>query len=330
MADSLGIPPQSCGESGSSPSRDHRAKAAPLTLASDLLASVDALRPDVATLAASLSDTAFAQDQSLRPFRASLADVHARADSALRSSDDLVSAAYGVEATAASVLSACSHWESNPLTVSIATGRIVTVRIEPKPAPELQRVATDKPSSISVTLLPPLSRIDAKLGVSALYAPRAHFKTYAARPTGGSGSPTEIYESGDSDLRFAYGLTLGLTVHPWLDWRDAKDVALWLPEITVGETDKQRVFGLGLAISYSVVKIGVGGLLTKHETLISGDTVGKRIANTQFLNKADTYGHPLPYFSISVFDIGKLFGGDDKRSDTPPPAAPSAPARPKK
>jgi hypothetical protein len=329
MADSLGVPAQSCSESGSQAPRERGSNTAPLTLASDLLTALDGMRPDVGTLAASLSDTVFARDQTFSSFRAPLADVRARADSMLRDSDPLVSAAYRVEATATAVLTACSHWESPPLIISTGTGRSVTVRIEPKSDPDLQRVAANKPTAITVKLLPPLTRLDAKLGVSALYAPRAHFKTYGTRSTGGSGSPTEIYEAGDTDQRFSYGLTLGLTVHPWLDWRQATNIALWLPEVTVGETDAQHVFGLGIAFSYSIVKVGFGGLLAKHETLVAGDTVGRRIANAQFLNKTNTYGHPVPYFSISVFNLGKLLGGDDTPSGpTPPP--PAAAGRAKK
>jgi hypothetical protein len=332
LADSLNVPPRNCSESGATP-HSRGSNAGSLTLAGDLLAALDKLHVDAAALGPSLSDTVLTSDAALRPLRASFADLRTSAANALSDSDSLLTTAYRVEHTADVVMTGCSHWESKSLNVSAAAGRIVTIKIEPRPDPEVKRVASDKPAAITVTLLPPLDRLDAKVGVSALYAPHAYYKTYGARPTAGSGSPTEIYETAPSDQRFAYGVTLGLTVHPWLDWRSGANTALWLPEITVAEAGSQHAFGLGTAISFGPVKIGVGAMVARHTTLV-GDSVGQRIPNVQFLKTQDTYGHPVPYFSISIFDLGNLLGGNEgdasKHSEPPPSPGGSTAGKPAK
>ncbi|MDZ7632100.1 MAG: hypothetical protein U5K74_12350 [Gemmatimonadaceae bacterium] len=55
------------------------------------------------------------------------------------------------------------------------------------------------------------------------------FDVYGARAAEGG---AEIYTASIRDARFTWGATVG-TTWKWLDFRETRHVALWLPELTV-------------------------------------------------------------------------------------------------
>ena len=305
LADSLGVAERSCqpteGNAGSDASTMH--------LGNDVLTRVATLRPATAMLSTTLTNPAL-KDPALDQLHGALQVLHTRADSALHDAETLVNTAYQADELAMTVMSACSHWESPPVTVSATSGRTVTLMIEPSPTPEIARAAPKKsPQSVRVTLLPPIDRLEARFGLTTLYVPRAQFHKYGVRSTGAAGAPPQIYESEFIDNRFSYGISLGLTFHPLLDWRDRTNIALWFPEITVADAGGPKAFALGTALSYGIVKIGVGAAMIRHQML---DTlaVGQPIPNDKFLKTRDTYGHPLTYISVTVFGLAELLKGE--------------------
>jgi hypothetical protein len=307
-ADSLGVPPRSCqaAEPAASPN------ASATHLGSDVLAHLATLRPATAALATTLTHPAL-KDASLSELHGTLQVLRSRADSALHDAETLVTAAYQTDDLAATVMSACSHWESPPVTVSATSGRTVTLTIDPSSTPEIARVAPKKvPQTVKITLLPPIDRLDARFGLTTLYVPQAQFHKYGVRSTGAAGAAPQIYESEFVDNRFSYGISLGLTWHPLLDWRDRTNWALWLPEISVADAGGPKAFALGTAISYGIVKLGVGAAMIRHQML---DTLGlgQPIPNDKFLKTRDTYGHPLTYISLTVFGLAELFKGEPNK-----------------
>lgn len=308
MADSLGVPPRSCqaAESGASPN------ASATHLGNEVLAHLATLRPATAVLATTLTHPAL-KDASLGELHGTLQVLRARADSAIRDAETLVTAAYQTDDLAGTVMSACSHWESPPVAVSATSGRTVILTIDPSSTPEIARVAPKKvPQTVKITLLPPIDRLDARFGLTTLYVPQAQFYKYSVRSTGAPGAAPQIYESEFVDNRFSYGISLGLTWHPLLDWRDRTNWALWLPEISVADAGGPKAFALGTAISYGMVKLGVGAAMIRHQML---DTlgVGQSIPNDKFLKTRDTYGHPLTYISLTVFGLAEMLKGEPNK-----------------
>jgi hypothetical protein len=316
LADTLGVPHQSCEARAG----DRKARGAQsLNLSQDLLAALQTLQASNSSLTTVLSDTVFATVPALISFARPLHLLRARADTALHDSDGIVTAAYRVDEAARIVVAACSHWDAPPVKVTTAGGRIVTVHMQPRPEAEFQRVAGQTAYTTKVTLLAPLSRMGASIGASVLFVPRAQFHKYGVRPTEDSGSPNEIYEAESVDNRFSYGVTLGFTWSQWLDWRDSRQVALWVPELTLAEADGgPKVFGLGVAMSYRSIKLGVGGMLIRHQKL-DGLSVAEIVPNDQFLKTRVTYGKPLPYVSLSVFNLMDLLSGKSGSSDDEKP-----------
>lgn len=326
LADSLILPTQACGEPGGA-SRTRGSRAGALRLSTQVLARIDSLKADNDALAASVSDARLTQDTAAHGFVMLLADLSTRADSALKNNDPLVASAYRIEQMATTVATGCSRWESpQPLTVAKGAGQVVTIKIQPRSDPEIQRVATDVPAPISVTLLPPPDRLVAKLGASALYAPRARYPTYGVRSAGGAGAQPLIYEDKPVDDRFSYGLTLGATLPAWFN---RGNFALWLPEITIADPGtNSRALGLGAALSYRSIKLGAGGSWFKH-TVLDTLGVGKSLPNAQFLKQHDSYGRPVTYFSISVFNLSELLGMAGGSGDAAPAPAPSKGSQPR-
>ena len=323
FVDSLGLPDQSCTDAGSSTRTSRGAQDTSLNLANNILATLSALQPASAALGASLGDNIFGQDPTLGGFHTQLSSLQARADTALHDSDNIVAAASHLEKTVTTVAGACSHWESRPVSVGAGAGRVVTVNIEPRPEPELQRAATQKATTVNITLLAPPRVLGVSLGPSALYAPHAQYPTYSVRPTGGAGSANEIYESDPIDARFSYGVTLGVSWHPRLDWPGIAQTAFWLPNLTVAETGGHNSVAFGGGISFGrFVMIGGGATIVRHDVLV-GDTVAQHVPNAQFLSKKPTYGRPTPYLSITLFHFEELFGGPgDGGGVTPHPTQP--------
>ena len=313
FADSLGIAHQSCTNDGGNTSSRKAVADAPPSLPAELLQIYHDLRSHTAPFAMSLQDTSLVKDASLSGLRTELAQIRLRADSALAQAQSTLADAYHVQELTNLVLHACSHWESRPIKVSSAAGRVINVHIAPRADVELSRVAERRNDTQTITLLPPLSRLGATFGLSALYAPTARFHTYAVRATGGAGSVNEIYEATSVDSRFLYGLSLGLSYNLRPDWRDRAGPVLWLPVATVAEAGNQRAIGLGAAVSMWRFKVGAGALAIRHQEL-DGLSVHQQVTNASYLTTRDTYGHPLFYVAFSIINLEQLLGGGDAKA----------------
>jgi hypothetical protein len=328
LADSLQLSAPNC-TSSNNPPHARESRASSLGLSTRVIAKVDSFKADNELLATSLANDALLSDSAAHDFVTQLAALHAKADTVLNNYDTTVQSAYRVETMAAAVASGCSRWTATqPLRVAPGANQVVTVRVQPRSEPEVQRVATDVPGPISVTLIPPPNHLSLKLGATALYAPHAQFPTYGVRSAGGTGAQALIYQDKPLDDRFSYGLTLGATYSPWLEHGD---FSLWLPEITIADPggSSGKAAAIGSAISFKSVKLGVGAFWAKHSVL---DTlgVGKPLANAQFLKQHDSYGKPVAYFSVSIFNLGDLLGlNGQSGGGSPAPAGGTESATPK-
>ena len=311
FADSLGIGHQSCTKDGGKTPSSKSVEDASPSLAAELLRSYRELRAHAAPFETSLQDTSFVKESQLGNLRTDLAQIRSRADSALAHAQSTIADAYRVQELTSVVLHACSHWESRPIKVSTASGRVINVHILPRAEAELARVAERRNDNQTITILPPLSRLGATFGLSALYAAAARFHTYGVRATGGPGSVNEVYEATSVDNRFLYGLSLGLSYNLRPDWRDRARPVLWLPVVTVAEAGNQRAIGLGAAVSLWRFKLGAGALAVRHQEL-DNLSVHQQVTNASYLTTRDTYGHPVFYVAFSVINLEQLLGGDAK------------------
>jgi hypothetical protein len=290
--EALGLAGEPCAETGPAPT---------LAIGTNLVAVTRRLKPRADSLLEGLADPDFEQgSDSVRSLHSKLKSLHAHADTLLRDSDNLVTAAYHVENVAAVVAKACSHWESHPSSVASSAGRAFTVKIMPRTDPEITRVAGAAQVVSTVTILPPKRFVDPSLGLSVLAAPRAQYPTYDTRtPATGGNASVEIYQPGIKDLRFSWGVTLGLAMRP-LDWRENNGFAVWLPELTVGQASNVVEFGIGSALSWGSVKLGGGAIWIQHSEL-NGQQLGDKVPNKGFLQLHDTYGKGNAYVSLSIF-----------------------------
>jgi hypothetical protein len=312
FADSLGVSQQSCPKDTEKMASTNSVEDAS-TRPAELIQSYRELRSHAAPFETSLRDTSFVGDAQLSGLRAELSQLGFRADSALAHAQSTIADAYRVRELANVVLHACSHWESRPIKVSSAGGRVINLHITPRPDAELARVAERRSDSQTITILPPLSRLGATFGLSALYAAAARFHTYGVRATGGPGSANEVYEATSVDDRFLYGLSLGLSYNLRPDWRDRVGPVLWLPVVTVAEAGNQRAIGLGAAVSLWRFKLGAGALAVRHQEL-DGLTVHQPVTNASYLTTRDTYGHPIFYVAFSIINLEQLLGGGDAKA----------------
>jgi hypothetical protein len=134
------------------------------------------------------------------------------------------------------------------------------------------------------------------IGVSLLNVPRAQFDVYGARAaTGGA----EVYTASIRDARFTWGATVG-TTWKWLDFRETRRIAFWLPELTVSAQPDVKGFAVGGGVSLGPVKLGSGVMWIKRVEL-SGLLNGQTIPSPQYLATRESYGRTLPYVSLSFF-----------------------------
>jgi len=297
LRDSLALPALDC----------ERPSAIRLRLTGGLIAALEemvraqyALEQESGIAAPSL-----ASSPQLAPLRDSLVLLRKRAQTAASDYDQLIGAAYRVERLASAAANACSAWTGDGGIVKESSGRSITIKVEPRSDAEIARVADRAAVSVSAKLLP-TPRLTTALGLGFLAAPDARFPTFGTR-TPAAGGGTEIFESGAKDVRFSWGVTLGLT---WLglDQRARSGVAVWLPELIVSPPSDSRAFGLGTALSWKSAKLGAGALWVRHPELVD-QSVGDKIPNKDFLATHDTYSHPKLYFSLSIFDVPPFVPG---------------------
>jgi len=216
------------------------------------------------------------------------------ADSILANVRTILDAAHQVQGLALTVAHARSSIDCDPVQVSRSTGRKLTITVEPRPLPELQRAATAGPMNFAVTVMPRL-RPYPSVGLALLYAPRARYETYGTTAaTGGA----RIVTTGFDDDRVGYGLVLGLA------WNDRVGptrprTRFWLPEITINPTDELKTIGVGGGVSLGILKVGGGAVWNRHVRLV-GQRVDQVLESADLLRKEDGYGRPRGYVSLSV------------------------------
>lgn len=260
-----------------------------------LLTSLTDLARSSQELRVASQGSAFASDARWAALRDSAARIEPRVQAALSDFEPLVDAAYRMERLVGIVAGACSHWSAGEKKGSLTEGRSITVRVEPRPEPELARLADRAPESFTV-VVQPRALVRPALSITAIAAPDARFATYATRPVEGG---VEIFESGRKDRRFGLGATLGFT-WPGLDHRETRGIAFWLPEILVAAGDLTGA-GVGTAVSMGFVKLGVGALWMRQEAL-AGARVGDVVPDESGLQLVEGYGKPKLYLSLSVFE----------------------------
>ena len=244
-----------------------------------------------------LANPEFAAEPTWR----SLADtgrlVDERARRALTDFDPIVTSVYHVEHLVSLVVNACSTWSAGTHRVRATEGEHVTVQIAPRSEPEVARVAERGAAKYEVTLEPRII-VEPALAIAAFGAPGATYTTYATRPATGG---TEIYEAGTKDQRFALGATLGFT-GPWLDRRETKGMALWLPELAVGVSGGRPVLGVGPALSWNRIKVGMGALWVSRQTLREVKVGDILKAGTE-VPLDESFAKPQFFLSVAAFGL---------------------------
>ena len=209
--------------------------------------------------------------------------------------ETVLEAAYRVQALGQAALTAKNVWYcSDPLTVSYEKGRKLTLKVAPAAPPELSRLASLGPQEFTTTVNPDWL-VRPALGLAFLTASGATYPKYGTKK---AGDEVEVVQNAMQDSRFTYGLTLGLT---WrgLDWRDNNGWAVWAPELVVNPSTDVKAAGFGAAVSWKILKLGVGKFWTKH-TALDGQVVGQHLPDADSLKTRDVYGRGEWYVSISV------------------------------
>jgi hypothetical protein len=221
--------------------------------------------------------------------------VDDRAKAVLDDYEELATAAYQLERLVGVVAGACSRHTVGTLRLTAGSGQTMTVEAVPRGEPEFARVAAFDAMSWTVTVQPRVT-VSPSLSIGGLAAPQGRFPIYGTASGGGG---TTVAQTGTTDARFTVAGMLGVTWGP-LDMRSRNGIAVWLPEVVVG-TGRTPTFGVGTAVSWSYVRLGVGAAWMRHRAL-DGMAVGTVIADPSELRVSDTYGKPRTYVTLSIFD----------------------------
>lgn len=270
-----------------------------LSTAQDLLAGVfDAARAQ-ATLSDAIGGPAYPSQLAWRAAYDTALVVESRAQQIVGDFEGLVTTAYRLERLAGIVAGACSRVDVGSVMPSVASGRTLTVSVAPRGESELSRVADRGSDSWTVTVQPRVM-VSPSLSIGGLYSPQGRLPLYGTAPTMGG---SQVVQTGSSDARFSAAGMLGLT-YGILDRRDINGFAIWLPEIVVG-AGNTPTFGVGTAISWNFLRLGVGGAWMRYRGL-NGTAEGDILGDPSELRTTDTYGKPRFYMTLSIFDWSPL------------------------
>jgi hypothetical protein len=261
--------------------------------------NLKALRVEGDSLARLLSTTADV-DSVFRHFRDSLMWIRSKADSFVAATSQLGDSANATETLVTHISGACSLQASPVHAMSNGSAQRFLVRMTPWPVADIVAVATDTITPAAIIVLPPRPWVTPSFGLSLIVSPGARFPTYATR-TDSATKATVIYQPTVADDRYSWGATVGL------NWRaltpdDTSPLKFWIPEITVAQASGVTGFGIGPAISWSAVKVGVGLLWIQHP-ILQGHVVGDAVPNSGYLQTVNGYGTPRVYFSLSFFGV---------------------------
>ena len=216
---------------------------------------------------------------------AKLVDGHSDAEPALKAaratleqSNAILEHVAAVEALAISARKADSTWADSVGVVAGTKTKTVELSFEPKSQPLLSAIAREDATKYSV-IVEPRWAIRPSLGLGLLVSPGSRFPTYEAGSSGGA-----PVQSGTSDDRYTYGLSLAVTPDVFYH-RDR--ITWWIGELTLNPSDNISAVGVGSALSWGVLKFTGGWLWTKHQ-IISGTRL------------EEGYGTPKGFLSIAV------------------------------
>lgn len=266
-----------------------------LSTAQDLLSGVFEVSRAHAELADAIAGPGYFEQQAWKAAYDTALVVDSRAMLVLDDYESLVTTAYRLERLVGIVAGACATQTLDSLRLRTGSGREMTVTVTPRSETELARVAELGAATWTVTVQPRVL-ISPSLSIGGLASPQARFPVYGTSSGGGG---TTVAETGRTDARFTAAGMLGVTWGP-LDRRETSGIAIWLPELVVG-AGSTPTFGVGTAISYGFLRLGVGAAWMRHRRL-EGMQVGDAIADASELRMSDTYGRPRAYVTLSVFD----------------------------
>jgi hypothetical protein len=188
--------------------------------------------------------------------------------------------------------------DPDPFDVRWLVGKKIAITVKRKEDPALARAnPTLKPFEREITVHPDrLFRPAA--GLTLAYADDAVFQTFTTKTL--ADKTLEVVEKDLDDRRATYALTLSTT---WrgLDWTKKNGVALWLPELHVGPSDKDLRLGLGIGVSWKRLKLSAGHMWIRHQVLRDPNVeVGSILPADSTLRLRDSYGDSHFFVGLSV------------------------------
>jgi hypothetical protein len=215
---------------------------------------------------------------------------------ALDEQGEVMDNAGALEALVRQAVNASDQWCWQGPKIQSSHGHKVTIKLSLPARLEAQHLAQQDPYDIALEVQPSWVLRPA-IGLSLLYSKKSDFPTFGARELAdGTFVPAA---TGHQDARLSYGLTLGLTWRS-LERRLKGGWAVWIPELILSPSDDSRALGVGGAISWKILKLGVGGVWTKH-TVLDGQVADvTSLASEGELKTRSSYASPHWYVSISV------------------------------
>ncbi len=241
--------------------------------------------PPAPEVAAALDDVS----RALESDTGATASSQQAARKALQDSDKLFQLIQSMRQTLTRVERASDVITCDSVDVPRAGGVALNVAVTPTTDADLRDYATRKPMSVKTTVLParPITPV---LGIGLVYAGDALFPRFTTVSAGGGN--VSIVESGVTDSRVFYALTLGVTF-------PVSSIVSVGPELMVSPTSDAKAFGFGVAASVWIVKVSAGYVYAKHDVL-DGQRVGDQLTDAPLLRTRPAYGAPSAYFSLAI------------------------------
>jgi len=209
---------------------------------------------------------------------------------ALSESQKVLVSGYEIEKLVLKAIEANDKIELEPFNLEWKTGKEITIKITHSENTNLARFAKFKPYEVTINLQP-RSTLRPSVGLSFIWSQSSNFTIYGTKEVG---EQFEVIESSTQDSRFTYGLTLGL------HYAMAKEVDLGV-ELSINPSSDVKAFGVGGAISFfSIIKVGLGALWTKHFELKNQHLFGDLLNDAGELQTKETYGKANFYLSFSI------------------------------
>jgi hypothetical protein len=274
-----------------------------INAAQELLAGVFQAARAQSALRDAIAGPAYPEQLSWKAAYDSALVTEKRSKDVLADFDELVTNSYEIvyrlERLVGIVAGACSRVDVAIARPELSGGRAVKVDAVPRGESELIRLADYGSDSWTVTVLPRVL-FSPSVSIGGLAAPQGRLPLYGTAP---NGAGREVVQTGSTDARFTAAGMLGLT-YGFLDRREIDGFAIWLPEIVMG-AGSTPTFGVGAAVSYKFMRLGVGGAWMRYRGL-NGVAEGSIIGDPSELRTTDTYGKPRMYLTLSVFDWSPL------------------------